>query len=202
MSIITIITIVLNICQCYFLSHGSRVMVCIILDCCPVIPRLSCAAVRDRPLCIRCTSVYLPQICLCVCVNECLKWVRFLFCCFFSSSSFSSSFTTGAGLLSEAGLCLGDVDFDAVCAFRGGVLPYRRRTLRRHQPLSGFLPLLVHGRVHAPVLPRGQLGLGLLLWHRRWKLLVFILRKSCQEGRGVRYGEERAINSLSAVSTG
>ena len=31
---------------------------------------------EGSPLCIRCVSACLSQICLCVCVNECLKWVR------------------------------------------------------------------------------------------------------------------------------
>lgn len=183
MSIITIITIVLNICQGYSVPwqlgdhlHYSGLVWC------PLIPTFSpvviCAAKRDRHLHIRCTSVCFCLRSVCVfCVNECLKWVRI----------FSSMI--GAGSLSEAGLGLGDVDFDAVCAFRGRVLSYWRCALRCHQPLSGFLSLLVHSWVHAPVLPCRQLGLRLLLWHRWWKLLVFILWKSCQEGRGVRYGE-------------
>lgn len=63
-----------------FLSHGSRVMICIILDWldCPVIPTfLRSSAVLQWGigigasvvlLCVRLRSVF--------CVNECLKWVR------------------------------------------------------------------------------------------------------------------------------
>lgn len=96
---------------------------------------------------------------MCVCVNECLKGVQILL--FLSPRG-----STPAPLSSEAGLRLGDVDLDAVGAFRGGVLPHRRRALRRNQAFPGLLPLFVHSRVHAPVLPRRQLGLRLLLWHR------------------------------------
>lgn len=66
---------------------------------------------RDWPLCCA-SNIYIYFVCvsdLC-CVNECLKCV--------------SNFLIGAGLLSEAGLGLGDVDFDAVSTFCGGVLSY------------------------------------------------------------------------------
>lgn len=82
----------------------------------------------------------------------------------------------GADPSSESGLRLGDVDFDAVGAFCGRVLSHWRRSLRCHQSFPGFLPLLVHGRVHAPVLPRRKPGLWRLLWHGWWKLLVVVLR--------------------------
>ena len=174
MSIITI-TIVLNILSRFFQSHGSRVMIGIVsVPCDPhVSPVISCAAMRDRPLCIRCTSVCSCQICLCVLCQWMSKVSQDRIFFFVPPSMIS------AGLLSEAGLGLGDVDFDAVSTFRGGVLSYWRRALCCHQPFPGFLPLLVHSWVHASVLPRWQLGLRLLLWHRWWKLLVFILRKSC-----------------------
>lgn len=139
-----------------------------------VFPVISCAPMRDRRLCIRCTCVFVSDLSVCLC-----QWM--------SGVSQDFSLMIGAGSLSEAGLGLGDVDFDAISAFRGGVLSYWRSALCCHQPFPGFLPLLVHSRVHAPVLPRWQLGLRRLLWHRWWKLLVFILRKSCQEGKGVRY---------------
>lgn len=141
----SIITIVLNKCQGY------------------LCPRCSRAARRysvTRPLSVmRYSSQIRLRVCVCVC-HKCLKGVR---------SRLAGS------LSSEAGLGLGHVDLDAVGAFGGGVLPHGRRPLRRQQTLPGFLPLLVHGRVHAPVLPRWQLGL--LLWHRWRKRLVFILRK-------------------------
>lgn len=153
-----------------FLSHGSRVMICIILDwvrclCDPrVSPVVNCAAMEGSAsnasvvlLCVRFSD-------LSVCFVSMNVW---------SESGFSSMI--GAGSLSEASLGLGDVDFDAVGAFRGRVLSYWCRALCCHQPLSGFLSLLIHSWVHAPVLPRWQLGLRLLLWHRWWKLLVFIL---------------------------
>lgn len=82
----------------------------------------------------------------------------------------------GRGRVSEAGLGLWDVDLDAVGALRGRVLPHRGGALGRHQPLASLLPLLVHGRVDAALLPRRQLGLGLLLWHGRRELLVVVLQ--------------------------
>lgn len=83
MSIITIITIVLNICQCHFcpMAAGwwSALFWIVAVPCDPHIsPVIGCAAMRDRPLCIRCRSVCFSQSCLCVCVNECLKWVRII----------------------------------------------------------------------------------------------------------------------------
>lgn len=130
-----------------FQSHGSRVMICIILDCFCALwpPHFSCyqlccfegsATVHPLYICVSC------QICLvCLC-----QWMSEVSQDFFSMIA--------AGSLSEAGLGLGDVDFDAVSAFRGGVLSYWCRALCCHQPFPGFLPLLVHSRVHAPVLPR------------------------------------------------
>lgn len=123
---------------------------------------ISCSAKTDQPLWI-CYWILCPSQNCASLSTSIWKRVRI----FVSSSVW--------GLFSEAGLGLGDVDFDAVSAFRGGVLSYWRRLFRRHQPLSGFLPLLVRSRVHTPVLSRWQSGLGRLLWHRWWKLLVFIL---------------------------
>lgn len=186
----SIITIVLNICQGYFcpMAAGwwSALFWIVSVPCDP--PRfISCAATRDRTLCIRCTSVCSSLFCLCVFLCQ---WM------FEVSQGFSSMI--GAGSLSETGLGLGDVDFNAVSTFRGGVLSYWRRTLRCHQTFPGFLPLFVHGRVHAPVLPRWQLGFSLLLWHRWWKLLVFILKRSNQEGEGIRYGVVQDENTTSS----
>lgn len=114
-----------------------------------------CASVVH--LCVR------VRICVCLC-----QWM--------SEVSQDCSSMIGAGSPSEACLGLRDVDFDAVSALCGGVLSYWRCPLCCHQPFPGFLPLLVHSRVHTPVLPRWQLGLSWLLWHRWWKLLVVILR--------------------------
>lgn len=159
-----------------FLSHGSRLMNCIILGYCGAqwSPRASC---HQLCCCEGSTSVH-PFLCV---------RLRFVFVSVNVWWASGLSSAIGAGMLSEASLGLWDVDFDAVSTFRGGVLPHWCRPLCCHQPLSGFLPLLVHSRVHTPVLPCWQPGLWLLLWHRWWKLLVFILKKLCQERRGVKY---------------
>lgn len=136
-----------------------------------------CASVVH--LCVR------VRICVCLC-----QWM--------SEVSQDCSSMIGAGSPSEACLGLRDIDFDAVSALRGGVLSYWRRPLCCHQPFPGFLPLLVHSRVHTPVLPRWQLGLSWLLWHRWWKLLVVILRESRQEREGIRYSVVRAENTASS----
>lgn len=141
-------------------SHGRRVKICV---CCPVISTLLSSAVLGWGLGL-CASVE-------VCVQISLCW-----CWWQSEGVRSCSSMIGADPSSESGLGLGDVDFDAVGAFCGGVLSHWRRSLRCHQSFPGFLPLLVHSRVHAPVLPRRKPGLWRLLWHGWWKLLVFVLR--------------------------
>lgn len=186
----SIITIILNICQGYF-CPSSRVKICITVYCFVALwpPRLSC-----HQFCGYGGGIGLCASVLHLCV--CLKSV----CVFVSKvwSEWGFSSMIGAGLLSEAGLGLGDVDFDAVGAFRGGILPYWCRTLCCHQTFPGFLSLFVHSWVHTSVLPRWQLGLRLLLWHRWWKLLVFILRKSCQEGRQIKYGVALTENTTTS----
>lgn len=172
MSIITI-TIVLNICQDYFspMAAGWRSALFWVVFLCLVIPSHHqgsglCASVVQ--LCVR-----LRFVCVFVSMNV---WSESGVCPMIS-----------AGSLSEAGLGLGDINFNAVRAFCGGILSYWRGALCRHQPFPGFLPLLVHSWVHAPVLPRWQLGFRLLLWHRWWKLFVFILREKGKEW-GARWG--------------
>lgn len=129
--------------------------------CCPVISTLLSSAVLWWGIDLCASVVLRVQISLC-CVDEFLKG--------------SGDVPQWRGLFSsESGLGLGDVDFDAVGAFCGGVLSYWCCSLRCHQSFPGLLPLLLYSRVHAPVLPCRQLGLWRLLWHRWWKLLVFIL---------------------------
>lgn len=135
----SIITIVLNICQGYFcpMAAGRKSALFWIISM-PgeslIYSVFSCAAMRDQPLCIHCTSMCSSQMCPCVCVSECLKQIRIFF-----------SGQLVAGSLSKAGLGLWDVDLNAVSTFRGGVLSYRCRALCGHQSFSGFLPVLVHG---------------------------------------------------------
>lgn len=141
-----------------------------------------------------CVALWSPRFCHQLCCDEGSASVHLLYsvrislclCRWDSERVWSCSSMMGAGPTSESGLGLGDVDFDAVGAFCGGVLSYRRRSLRCHQSFPGLLPLLVHSRVYAPVLPRRQLGLWWLLWHGRRKLLVFILRRN-QEGKMIKH---------------
>lgn len=131
-----------------------------------------------------CVALWSPRFCHQLCCDEGSASVHPLFCvqislCLCRRESegiWSCSSMIGAGPSSESGLGLGDVDFDAVGAFCGRVLSYWRRSLCCHQSFPGLLPLLVHSRVHAPVLPCRQLGLWRLLWHGWRKLLVFLLR--------------------------
>lgn len=152
-----VIVIVLNICR-DDLIHGRWVKICV---CCPVISTLLSSAVLGWGVGL-CASVV-------VCVQISLCWWE-------SEGVRSCSSMMGAGPSSESGLGLGDVDFDAVGAFCGGVLSYWCRSLGCHQSFPGLLPLLVHSRVHAPVLSCRKPWLWRLLWHGWWKLLVFVLR--------------------------
>lgn len=188
MSII-ITTIVLNICQDYFSPMAEEWWSALLwVVSVPRSPRFSChhlccyeGSASVHPL----NMVFVSNLSVCLC-----QWM--------SEVSQDCSSLIGAGSFSEAGLGLRDVDFDAVSAFCGGVLSYWCCALCRHQPFPGFLPLLVHGRVHAPVLPRWQLGLRLLLWHRWWKLLVFVLRISYQEEKQIKYCVVLAENTPSS----
>lgn len=166
-----VIVRVLNICQDDFIPWQVSEDLCV-LPCDLHASVVSCAGMRARPLCIRCS----------LCSDQ--------FVVVLTRVWRSCSSVTAAAPSSESGLGLGDVDFDAVGALRGGVLPYWRRSLGRHQPFPGLLPLLVHSRVHAPVLPRRKPGLWRLLWHGWWKLLVFIL----QIRRKRRYSQLKVYN--------
>lgn len=155
-----IIIIVLNICQDDWIPWQASEDLCV-LPCDLHASVISCAGMRGRPLCIRCGLCSDRFVLVLIRVRSCFSMI-------------------GDASSSESGLGLGDVDFDAVGAFCGGVLSYWGCSLCCHQSFSGLLPLLVHSRVHAPVLPCRKPGLWRLLWHGWWKLLVFILRKKKQ----------------------
>lgn len=140
--------------------------ICIIVRCFCALwsPHFSC----HQLCCYEGLASVHPLYMMCSNLCACVKWA--------SEVVWDCSSMISAGLFSEAGLGLRDVDFDAVSTFCGRVLSYWCCTLCCHQSFPSFLPLLVDSRVHAPVLPRWQLGLWRLLWHRWWKLLVFILR--------------------------
>lgn len=155
-----VIVIVLNICQGDLIPWQASEDLCV---CCPVISTLLSSAVLGWGVDLCASVVVCVQISLCWCWGE-------------SGGVRSCSSMIAAGLSSESGLGLGDVDFDAVGAFCGGVLSYWRRSLRCHQSFPGLLTLFVDSRVHAPVLPCWKPGLWRLLWHGWWNLLVFLLR--------------------------
>ena len=72
-------------------------------------------------------------------------------------------------VFSKAGLCLGDVDLDAVGALRHRVLPEGRCALGSHEPPAGLLTVAV-GKVER-FFPRHQALLSHgLLWYSRWRL--------------------------------
>lgn len=81
----------------------------------------------------------------------------------------------------ESRLSLGDVDLDAFGALGGGVLPFRNRSLGRHQSLSGLLTLLVGHRVAALLLPPRGFDLYRLLWCVGWSGPLLLLRTFIQQ---------------------
>lgn len=83
--------------------------------------------------------------------------------------------------VSETSLGFRDVDFDAVCAFRSGVLAKGRGLFRSQQPLASLLPLLLcrsrrrWGRgVGALLAAQQRSSLTGLLWRWRSRLVLLL----------------------------
>lgn len=83
--------------------------------------------------------------------------------------------------VSEASLGFRDVDFDAVCTLRGGVLAKGRSLFGGQQPLTSFLPLLLRwsrrrwGRgVGALLAAQQRSSLTGLLWRWRGRLVLLL----------------------------
>lgn len=80
-----------------------------------------------------------PLLCLLKAAYSHCRWV-FSRCCNDTYGSFDPWPPTS---VSEAGLGFGDVDFDAVCALRSGVLAKGRSLFGSQQTLASLLPLLL-----------------------------------------------------------